>query len=115
MKKLLPLLTMLLMAFSCEEETASLEEGNLVRMVIEETQCANPWEMAQDQNEYKENIRAYLKSKGINATSVEILDELPPATALCHACSCWSGVNIYITVPSSEVEKARPLGFSKAD
>ncbi|MFP4090337.1 MAG: hypothetical protein ACLFT3_08520 [Cyclobacteriaceae bacterium] len=112
MKKLLFVCAIFLLTFACAEETDSLEE---VRMVIEETQCANPWEMAQDPQKYQENIRAYLKSIGINASSVKVLDELPPGTAVCLACDCWSGNNIYITVPASEVEKAQAQGFSKAD
>jgi len=115
MKKVSLLLSIALLAFSCEEKVASGEESNSVRMLIQETQCANPWQMAQDQGEYVNNIKAYLLAKGVNAKSVQVLDELPPDTALCMACTCWSGNNIYIAISSTEVEDAEALGFSRVD
>ncbi len=113
MKKIILLLSIAIFIFSCEEQAANLEESDGVRMVIQETQCANPWERASDPEEYKSNIKAYLQSEGITAASVQVLDELPPDTALCMACTCWSGNNIYINVPKSQVADAEGLGFSK--
>jgi len=115
MKKILLLLSIGMLTFSCEDQMASEEESNGVRMVIQETQCANPWEFSRDQEEYIDYIKSYLQNMGVSTSLVQILDELPPDTALCMACTCWSGNNIYITVPPAEVEKAEALGFSKAD
>lgn len=116
MKTIILVLSLGLLGFACEDQAASLEDKNdLVRMVIQETQCANPWEMSQDRGEYRNNIKDYLQTKGVEAKSVEVLDELPPDTALCMACTCWSGNNIYVSVPASQVDEAEALGFSKAE
>ena len=118
MKKLFVQFTLLLsvacFGFSCEEQEARLEEENIVKMVIAETQCANPWESAADAGEYENNIKAYLLTNGVDASSLQVKDELPPSTALCMACSCWSGNNIYINIPASQVGKAEALGFNRA-
>lgn len=115
MKKIILMLSIVSFSFSCEDQAANLEEGDLQRMVIQETQCANPWDFATDQEAYENNIKAYLQSEGITATSVMVLDELPPDTALCMACTCWSGNSIYINIPASQVDEAEALGFSKAE
>lgn len=116
MKKIMLLLSLGLVGFSCEDEVANLEEESaLVRMVIQETQCANPWEFSRDRETYKEHITTYLLAEGVSAQDIQILDELPPETALCMACTCWSGNNIYISIPAKQTEEAEKLGFSKVD
>jgi hypothetical protein len=115
MKKIILLLSITIFIFSCEEQAANLEEGDTVRMVIQETQCANPWEFSRDQNAYKNHIKSYLQAEGISSENIQILDELPPDTALCMACTCWSGNNIYVSVPASQVDEAEALGFSKVE
>lgn len=116
MKKIILLLSLGLLGFSCEDEVANLEEeSDLLRMVIQETQCANPWEFSRDTDAYKNHIKTYLQEEGVQAQDIQILDEMPPETAVCMACTCWSGNNIYISIPASQVDEAEKLGFSKAD
>ena len=115
MKKIVLMLSLVFIFFSCEEHIASLEDEKIVRMVIQETQCANPWEFSRDLEEYKNHIKSYLASNGVKAGFVQILDEFPPNSAICMACPCWSGNNIYINVLPTEVGDAEKLGFSKVD
>jgi len=116
MKKLFLLLSIGILGFACEDEVANLEDKNeLLRMVIQETQCANPWEFSRDQNAYKNHIKAYLQAEGVSPEDIQILDEMPPDSAICMACTCWSGNNIYISIPAAQSGKAEALGFSKVD
>jgi hypothetical protein len=113
MRKIIFGMLFLLTSLGCDEDVASLQEGSSVRMVIEETQCDNPWQMSPNADEYRSYIKSYLESEGLEADNITVLDELPEGTALCMACSCWSGNNIYISIPASQVERAEALGFER--
>lgn len=110
MRKIAWITVLVLGIFSCQDE-----EDGLLRMVYEETGCANPWQMSGDQNDYVENIRSYLFEKQVFAFSIEVRNELPEGTGVCLACYCWTGRNIYITIPPEQREKAEEIGFKEVE
>ncbi|MDF9798192.1 hypothetical protein OKW21_003455 [Catalinimonas alkaloidigena] len=111
MKKNILLLVLFVSFISCEEDLKGSTAGR-IKMMMAETQCANPWAFAHDQEVYMNNIRDYLKDQGVKVLSLELKNELAPDTYLCEACNCWSGNNLYINIADEQRIEAEALGFT---
>lgn len=101
--------------FSCEEDLNANRETERIKMMKAETHCANPWERDQNEGDYKDNIKVYLSSQGLNILQLEVKNELAAEANLCMACTCWSGNNIYISISPEQKAKAEALGFAEVE
>ncbi|MEK6478673.1 hypothetical protein WJR50_14100 [Catalinimonas sp. 4WD22] len=115
MKRFFILIVLTIIGFSCEEDLKANRDVAKIKMMKAETQCANPWERVQHENEYKDNIKAYLSSQGLNILQLEVKNELAAEANLCMACTCWSGNNIYINILPAQKDKAEALGFKEVE
>jgi hypothetical protein len=91
---------------SCEKEV--LELG--IRMVFEETQCGNPWQILPNSKNFLFEVHQYLNSEGIEVFSINIKNA-PRGLVVCDACDCPSGRKIIIRIPETDKEKAESVGF----
>lgn len=100
---LLSLLTLLSFT-SCDKL-----EGSIVDFVYAETQCADPWGNAADDDDLRKAIEDYLSDEGIDVVSLDFTayDGLNH----CQACSCSSGRDIEITASEDLTTKLGALGF----
>jgi hypothetical protein len=103
---LISLLSLLaLFTFTSCEKT----DGSIVDFVYGETQCADPWGEASDDDKLKVVIEDYLADQGIDIISINF-------TAFdgqihCQACTCSSGRDIELRASEDFTTKLEGLGF----
>ena len=109
MKKIL-LFSALLLIFiaGCKEK-----EENFTELWFEETQCANPWPVLPETENYLPEIESFLESEGILIYAIgrEKVEDPQP----CDACLCLTGYIIVIRVQESDVARAAQFEFIRPD
>jgi hypothetical protein len=103
---LITLLSLLGLLFftSCEKG-----DGNIVDFVYGETQCADPWGGAADDEVLKGLIEDYLSDEGIDIISVDFTPY--DGQIHCQACTCSSGRDIEVRASEEFTDKLEALGF----
>ncbi len=107
MRKMFLLPVILLIFISgCKEE-----EEDLTELWFAETQCANPWDVLPETENYLPEIESFLESEGllIYAIGREKVEEPQP----CDACLCLTGYIIVIRVDEADVARASQFGFTR--
>ncbi|MBN3519137.1 hypothetical protein JYB62_03905 [Algoriphagus lutimaris] len=94
-------------------------EGNENRKEFywNQTGCADPWLAINpeggSENQISKDLVNYLQTEGIkNARVLKFKSEDP--IAVCLACTCTTGVRIYVEVPTKYSSKMIDLGFVEA-
>ena len=107
MKKLLllPLVAFIMCLNSCDNT-----DGDDMRLIFQETKCANPWTALPDQGNYLVEVRSFLEENDIQVVTLG-LETYGEDDASCEACTCLTGRNIVLTTPVRDVLKAEVIGF----
>jgi hypothetical protein len=123
MKKIIFLLLITLLLFSCSKEADYLE--GLVPGVGEEvwvyfeTQCADPWYSTADAYQKNEEYKLSVLIDYLVKEEIQVLQakyNFDPSNAIaCTACNCQTGGQFLVLVPEEEVvaAKLKNIGFSK--
>jgi hypothetical protein len=96
---------------SCEKK------GDVIEMYINETGCANPWNIENNENviydinapDYQNKIQSYLEQKNIEIKEISITNDGPLSG--CFSCFCSTGRRIKILIYESDKLKASEIGF----
>ena len=85
------------------------EEEDTVEMSFAETQCANPWNLLVESENYLTEVRNYLETQGVVVLAIgrELIDQGP----FCEECNCPTGHIIVIRIPEENAESAADIGF----
>jgi len=88
---------------------------NYLEFYWEQTGCADPWagESINSEAKISEALVAYLKDEGIKGAKVKDFKS-DGVEAVCLACTCTTGVKIYVEVPKTSKNKMLELGFKEA-
>ena len=76
-----------------------------------QTQCADIWGYADNNEELADKIVDYLKSVNIQISNVKIDNKGTPQ--LCNACSCLSGKRIITKVSENDLNSIKEYGFQE--
>lgn len=91
------------------------DNPNYLEFYWEQTGCADPWagESINSEGEISEALVQYLKSEGIKGAKVTDFKS-DRVKIVCLACTCTTGVKIYVLVPKTAKNKMLELGFKEA-
>jgi hypothetical protein len=78
-------------------------------MYYQETICADKWEYTINNEKLKDNVVAYLQTKGVTVYEMEIFRIGEPET--CSACTCKTGRRYKLKVKKSDVSDAKSEGL----
>lgn len=95
-------ISLLLGLFSCDKRN----QRNLSYL---ETQCADPWGVANSRSEKEVLIKNYFAEKGIIIISLEFVNA--SNVLVCQACGCNSGRKIIAAIDKNDVDKMKAHGF----
>lgn len=104
----------LLFAFALIFQSCLDNNDNRKEFYWNQTGCADPWQIANpgrnSEDQISNDLVAYLKDEGVRNARVERFTS-DGVMAVCLACSCTTGVKIYIAVPKKFNSKMIELGF----
>jgi len=89
---------------------------NEVTYVYHETWCANPWKDNSNftQEEKEQVILDYLGTKKIDVASIWFVADTLDVFH-CEACTCLSGVHVFIIVKNRDSKRVEALDFQKVN
>ena len=90
---------------------AGCGKNQFVWMNYDETSCADKWSFDLNNERLKDNVTAYLDSKGIKVLEIEIFVDGTAET--CLACTCKTGRRIKCKVKKKEEDNLQGEGFYK--
>lgn len=105
------LLLVITSAWTCNKDAEVVAAKSLPTYTYAQTQCADPWPTSADDLVTAENVRQFLKAKGITVSFVSV--KRTSDAANCMACTCLSGKTIYIGASdeAATVKLLNQLGF----
>jgi hypothetical protein len=86
-------------------------KSKFVWMYYNETSCSDKWSYDINNEKLKDNVTAYLDSKGIKVLELEIYVDGTVET--CTACNCKTGRRIKVKVKGGEEDNLQGEGFYK--
>jgi len=86
-------------------------KSKFVWMYYNETSCSDKWSYDINNEKLKDNVTAYLDSKGIKVLEIEIY--VDGTAEVCTACTCKTGRRIKVKVKGREEDNLQGEGFYK--
>jgi hypothetical protein len=98
----------------CDDDTSS---EDLVTVRYKQTFCADPWSAStsiQDPAAFASAAADYvLKTYKINLRNARTEDRRATEAAVCNACTCTSGLNLYAQVTPLQAGVLSEIGFQQ--
>lgn len=81
----------------------------------DQTKCVDPW--GTDENdpnkETSSALKDFLGKKGITVLRIDYEDNSTGLT--CDACTCYTGLRIFVSVPERDNDEIKKLGFTQVE
>jgi len=106
--KLFALILICILLISCNNENST---DNI--FYWDQTGCSDPWDVNENfsNSDTLVSLSAYLESEGVIVLNART--ERTSEGPFCFACSCTTGLRIFITISETDNTKAESLGFIK--
>lgn len=94
--------------------TQGEDDPNFLEFYWDQTGCADPWESENSEAEIRLTLVNYLENQGVKGARVTDFT-FDGREAICLACSCTTGVRIFVEAPKSSKSKMLELGFKEVN